>query len=150
MEDGQWRFQWPDGTWIRWNPRTQTWEKEPPQESSNGATVAPEAEAPLEPEPEYLEGPAAEAVPEPEQEYLEEPAAEAVPEPERSGSDDFDEWDAELEEDRPVAPRGRLGVAEVLPPGSDEPRVKGRVLPWVAGGSVVGIAIGLALSILIG
>lgn len=24
-----WRFQWPDGTWIRWNPETEEWEKEP-------------------------------------------------------------------------------------------------------------------------
>ena len=37
----QWRFQWPDGTWIRWNPQTQTWEKEPPGAESAAASANP-------------------------------------------------------------------------------------------------------------
>ena len=49
-EREQWRFQWPDGTWIRWNPETQSWEKEGeggetstelPAESQPPSPVAP-------------------------------------------------------------------------------------------------------------
>lgn len=38
----QWRFQWPDGTWIRWNPQTQSWEKED-QSSPGTPSSAPAA-----------------------------------------------------------------------------------------------------------
>jgi hypothetical protein len=39
----QWRFQWPDGTWIRWNPQTQSWEKETAEAD---ASPAPQGAAP--------------------------------------------------------------------------------------------------------
>ena len=36
----QWRFQWPDGTWISWNPETQSWEKE--DQGGEAATELPD------------------------------------------------------------------------------------------------------------
>ncbi len=48
----QWRFQWPDGTWIRWNPQTQSWEKEQgdpdPTPAASGRDAAPAIDDELE------------------------------------------------------------------------------------------------------
>ena len=51
-EREQWRFQWPDGTWIRWNPQTQSWEKEDQGQSASSrpAEAAPtRSTAPTDP-----------------------------------------------------------------------------------------------------
>lgn len=51
-----WRYQWPDGTWIRWNQRTQSWEKEPPGEQpSEEAPVQERAEPGAPPPPAELQ-----------------------------------------------------------------------------------------------
>ena len=42
-ERDQWRFQWPDGTWIRWNAQTQSWEKEEPSPATEEAAESPPA-----------------------------------------------------------------------------------------------------------
>lgn len=126
-----WRFQWPDGTWIRWNPLTQSWEKEagdaaPPREQTGVAE--PEAPAVVEP-----------AEPEPESEPESEPEP-AVDEPESEPAGD----------DYAAVPRRRSSgrrpmVDDVLPP-PDEPVGSGRSLwPTIVTGIVVGIGVGVVV-----
>ncbi len=122
-EGDQWRFQWPDGTWIRWNPHTQSWEKE--SDLSELEAVAP---VPAVPEVEHAE-------PNPERAIAEQPVEGGAAEPEYRVA---------------VRPRPsrRPGVSDVIPPTEPE-EVRGRLWPTILAGAVVGVAAGVAISFVI-
>jgi hypothetical protein len=125
----QWRFQWPDGTWIRWNPQTQSWEKEPA-----GADADADVQEAEPSPPETVEGPD----PEPIAELLPEPD----PEPEPATEDALDD---ELVDDLPSRRSRRSMVGDVLPPSGEPERPGGSLWPTVLTGIVVGLGVGLLL-----
>ncbi len=163
-EREQWRFQWPDGTWIRWNPQTQSWEKEegqgdaprapaPTRTAPRSEPVAPPAR-PVPPAPTVPTPTSAEAAStsigwkplgEPETETTTEPQPMAA-EPEEEPSESADVPAGETQP-QPVEPqRGpRLGVSDVIPPREPE-RPGGSLWPTIVGGAAVGIGVGLLLS----
>jgi hypothetical protein len=114
----QWRFQWPDGTWIRWNPQTQSWEKEAPGDHDDAEVL--EATPPPR---EAVERPEPEVVPEAQPERENEP----VPEP-------------------MVSRRERRSmVGDVLPPAAEPDGSAPSLWPTVVTGMVVGLGVGLFL-----
>ena len=172
-EREQWRFQWPDGTWIRWNPQTQSWEKEDQGQATSSrpaeatTTTDPPVRAPVASDrpisPSATPGgwkPVAEPpTPTPP---IEEPVAvrdEPAPlfEPEIEEPTDTTEVEAPrraiVEERRPekevkpgpVRAAPRRSVAEVIPP-NERDRPGGSLMPTIVAGAVVGIAVGLLLS----
>ena len=169
-EREQWRFQWPDGTWIRWNPQTQSWEKEDQGSGAPGRSVEaapprtdPPVATPARGEPSsgprtasggwkpVADPPAPEAPPiEEPASVRDEPAPLLAEEP--RATTEFEEPRHVVEEEprpeerepEPVrAPR--RSVAEVLPPNEPD-RPGGSLWPTVVAGAVVGIAVGLLLS----
>ena len=165
MAEDQWRYQWPDGTWIQWNPRTQTWEKEEPGGETTPVEPATVEAPPSEVGPEPIaETPVAEVdVEEPvvevevDQPELSEPVVEEPP----TELEVFDEPEVTVsvyEELVDLDPNGsaqpastgrRMGVAEVLPPSPTEAEARGRLWPTVMAGAAIGVGIGAALSIYI-
>ena len=156
-ERDQWRFQWPDGTWIRWNPQTQSWEKEEDQEESSPAppqAATPPPITPRAPSPSgWKPAGASVAAPSPEPEPVS--AAPESPEPSTAdllaedGRDDVPETPEPRisPEARPAPTGGRRGVAEVIPPRAGGPeRPGGSLWPTVLAGAVVGLGVGLLLS----
>lgn len=123
----EWRFQWPDGTWIYWDPRTQSWEKENPSEAVPAVPEAITAAARAA-EPTPVEAPE----PEPEPELVEdapEPEPEPPAEPPVEGS-----------------PTGRrLMVDDVLPPREEPDRPGGSLWPTIVAGALVGVGVGWLL-----
>ena len=126
----QWRFQWPDGTWIRWNPHTQTWEKEPPGAEGAADAREPEPEAPeQEPgSPDPTPAPEAEPSGPPELAEAERPARS-----ERVGAESV----------RKRSPRPM--VDDVLPPRSAGEQPAASLWPTVLTGIIVGLGVGLFL-----
>ena len=172
-EREQWRFQWPDGTWIRWNPATQSWEKEegqgePVRATSTRTETAPRPEAPVPAEPVVTP---ARPVPPPATTPTPTPAeatrstsgwkslGDAVDEksaptpavaPETTEQEPVSAVDEEpgvklgsIQEPPPRAPR--LGVSDVIPPREPE-RPGGSLWPTIVAGAAVGIAVGILLS----
>ncbi len=150
----EWRFQWPDGTWIRWNPQKQSWEKEdrlePDGMDAGGASEPPvDADASVSPEPElFLESDdagrgAVVAVP------VESPG-EA-----RSGTTDLGELAvdpatvverrSERSADTRTISRRRPTALDVLPPQPEPDRPGGSLWPTIVAGAVVGVGVGLLL-----
>jgi hypothetical protein len=134
----QWRFQWPDGTWIRWNPQTQSWEKEAAGEDGGAEalqTTPPPTETVARPEPEAV----AETQPDPE------PVAEARPEPEVSESTEPVEVDDEPRDLTTSGGSRRQMVGDVLPPAAETDSPGPSLWPTVVTGMVVGLGVGLFL-----
>ena len=141
-----WRFQWPDGTWIRWNPETEEWEKEPA--SSGGAPEAVETPkavaAPVLPPIEIARDRAAvddepsldQALPDDDLHDFEEPEDEL---------EDADESDEELDE----GSRRRARPAETVFAGPDDDRPPRPLMPTILGGAAIGLAVGIIVTILI-
>ena len=140
----QWRFQWPDGTWIRWNPHTQAWEKEPA-----GAEAVADVEEPVAVEPQA----AVETTPPVVEELATEPVTiEEAPveeeEERESLSDETPADDVEVPYEVPRSQtrrgRGRRSmVGDVLPPQPEPERPGGSLWPTVLTGIVVGLGVGL-------
>jgi hypothetical protein len=144
----QWRFQWPDGTWIRWNPQTQSWEKEAPGDDGDAevleATPPPrEAVARSEPEvvPDAQPDPDPVAETHPEQEFFE------TPEPATAVWDTATEPDEEEPAHEPMISRRdrRSMVGDVLPPAAEPDGPTSSLWPTVVTGMVVGLGVGLFL-----
>jgi len=153
----QWRYQWPDGTWIRWNAQTQSWEKEaPPEEGAAGPASSPaggEVPAPvLDPQP-VAPAPAEPPITEPEASALAfaeaeaiEPTASEGPAPaSEEGLDDEERAPATLRPTRTSRPIAR----NVLPPPQEPERPGGSLWPTVLVGAVVGVGVGLVVSAVI-
>ena len=156
----EWSFQWPDGTWIHWNPRTQSWEKE-----TEGGTGRPSAAPSVaEPEPEPEREPAHDEIPETEQVAEDEPEPvasveieeEVVPdlEPVDAIEDVLDDEEAAevVAEEGPAeaatdassrAPRSMVG--NVLPPLEEAGRPGGSLWPTILAGAALGVGVGLLL-----
>lgn len=133
----QWRFQWPDGTWIRWNPQTQSWEKEAPGDDGDAEVLEatpPPREAVERPEPQV----APDAQPEPE------PVAEAHPDDE---DDQPEPQPAPQPAPEPMISRRerRSMVGDVLPPAAEPDGPTSSLWPTVVTGMVVGLGVGLFL-----
>ncbi|MBW3595089.1 MAG: hypothetical protein KY391_05875 [Actinobacteria bacterium] len=159
-EREQWRFQWPDGTWIRWNPQTQSWEKEDQGASRSiaAAPVSPPRSSPGAPAPErppassgagwqpvanrdaIAPPPAAEEPAAPAQ------AADVAEEPPRPQETTSREADTAVA----APPRSpRPSARDVLPPQREPERPGGSLWPTVVAGAVVGVGVGLLLSAVI-
>lgn len=129
----QWRFQWPDGTWIRWNPQTQSWEKEAPGDDGDAEVVEatpPPRETLERPEPEVVE----EVQPDPDP-----LVAEEQPDPEPV-------TDEEPAPEPLISRRERRSmVGDVLPPAAEPDGPTSSLWPTVVTGMVVGLGVGLFL-----
>lgn len=174
----QWRFQWPDGTWIRWNPQTQSWEKED-QSSSGAPSPAPAAreipkpttppsgsagwqpvaaQTPASASPTTESQPAAAA---PGDRVVEKPSsAEPAPShrtessspPERAGTPEADVERAAVLPSEPMQSRTRTprsSAPDVLPPRHEPERPGGSLWPTIVAGAAVGVGVGLLLSAVI-
>ena len=164
-EPEQWRFQWPDGTWIRWNPQTQSWEKEAAGAEAPLASEIP-APAPVEPPVEVVEvedtaveGPVVEQpvteepdIEEPaaEEPAAEEPAAHVLPvelEKALAGVPRVEEpvetFPSRRERRTGRAPRSMVG--DVLPPRPEPDGPGASLWPTVITGMVVGLGVGLLI-----
>lgn len=135
----QMRYQWPDGTWIRWNPQTQSWEKEDP-----ALSAALEAQSPAPAETPTI----AAALP-PDQAEIE-PALEdtAVVPPDVEPEEAPAARDGERKPRRADYPPGRSRrpmVGDVLPPIEEAERPGGSLWPTIFTGMVVGLGVGLAV-----
>lgn len=126
-EPEQWRFQWPDGTWIRWNPQTQAWEKE-----TAGADVPAATDTPAPGETAVVEDVRVQE-PSVQEPSVEEPLAEEPQQPLPSRR--------ELRTGR----TGRSMVGDVLPPHPEPERPGGSLWPTVVTGMVVGLGVGLLI-----
>ncbi|MGH2807753.1 MAG: hypothetical protein ACRDKT_10810 [Actinomycetota bacterium] len=141
----QWRFQWPDGTWIRWNPDTEAWEKE----IADAAGDEPRAEAlDIAPEERWLfdnmEPPAPSAA------TAEEPAPEAGAEIISAETyDDEADWDdvAEEEGEEDVALGPRRSAAHVISTEAEEPRSSLR--STIIAGAGIGLAVGIVVTMML-
>ena len=143
-----WRFQWPDGTWIRWNPETEEWEKEP---ASSGeapeAVVATHVDAPVQPPIEIVrdrdavdEAPSLDqTLPDDELHDFEEP------ENELEEIDEIEESDEELDE----GSRRRARPAETVFAGPGDERPERPLMPTILGGAAIGLVVGIIVTILI-
>ena len=123
-----WRFQWPDGSWIRWNPETEAWEKEAPGEDASAEGPAlPEAPTRATAEPEERE----------DAQERDEPGPSDPPS------------EAEDDEVAPEASALRRSTSNVISgsPEADPPRRS--YWPTIVGGAVVGLGMGLLLSYLL-
>lgn len=174
----QWRFQWPDGTWIRWNPQTQSWEKEDQASAgTSSAGSASEVQRPTRgPQPStsppsrpVSEGagwqpiashpatasPRAEPPVTPEPVRAPEPVgiAELEPDPAPEREPAHATTETQVTEQRAAATastRGhRSSAPDVLPPRQEPERPGGSLWPTVIAGAVVGLAVGLLLSAVI-
>ena len=152
-EQDQWRFQWPDGTWIRWNPLTQSWEKEsaddpqgagaPPKTAVRGedrAVVEVEetaADADVVPD----EPPASEADVVPSGP----PASEFVPETSspRNGSAADEIPSLPERRTKPSTGRVRPMVDDVV--SEEETAPRGSLWPTMIVGAIAGVGIGLVV-----
>lgn len=153
-EPEQWRFQWPDGTWIRWNPQTQAWEKEAAgAEASAESDVA--APAPAQPPVEVVKAE------EPDDEELivekppvEEPVARArAVDPEKAPVD-VPRVEEPIEalpsrRERRTGRTSRSMARDVLPTQLEPDRPGSSLWPTVITGIVVGIGVGLLIWFLI-
>ena len=140
----QWRFQWPDGTWIRWNPHTQTWEKEPPGAEGAADTREREPEAllpdPTSPPEDYR------SLPEPELIDPEAESAETEPPDADDETEDVEPPRIERPADESVPRRNpRPMVDNVLPPESAAEQPAASLWPTVLTGIIVGLGVGLFL-----
>ena len=165
-EREQWRFQWPDGTWIRWNPQTQSWEKEDQGEQRPRAAESPPAStipsAPSQTAAERAAGrptgwqpvsrPApARVEPTPIPEPRPEPIAETEPQLAEAVTPEAPQVEEPEPEPEPEpvaeapARTPRRGVSDVIPPREPD-RPGGSLWPTVAAGAIVGIAVGLLLA----
>ena len=129
----QWRFQWPDGTWIRWNPQKQSWEKEAAGAEAPPASEVP-APAPVQPPVEIVE---VEDHPVAEQPAIEQ--ASGVPRVEEP----VETFPSRRERRTGRAPRSMVG--DVLPPRSEPEGPGASLWPTVITGMVVGIGVGLLI-----
>ena len=132
-----WSFQWPDGTWIHWNPETETWEKEQSGVTPGSGPIPIELPAPISvsrPAEQQGPGPTAIAAPEevvePESGELE--AAEAGTE----GSAEA------LDYVVPARPR-RVDTTVIAETGEDP----GSLWPSLIVGAAIGLAAGALVSV---
>lgn len=129
-----WRFQWPDGTWIQWNPETEEWEKEP---GAPGET--PEAvDAPL-PAPIEIAR---------DRDVVDEEPSLDQPLPD-DDLHDFEERDDEAEEEVDEGSRRRARPAETVFAGPGEERPTRSLMPTILGGALIGLVVGIVVTILI-
>lgn len=178
-EREQWRFQWPDGTWIRWNPQTQSWEKEDQGQSSSSRpaeATTTRTDPPARP-PVPSDSPVSTSeslggwkpVAEPPTAAAASPVEEPAPvrdEPAPLFEPEFDEPEAtsEIEAPRRVIEEEPRPEKEVEPepvraaprrsvaeviPPNERDRPGGSLMPTIVAGAVVGIAVGLLLSAVI-
>lgn len=147
----QWRFQWPDGTWIRWNPDTEAWEKEisggDDEPRSEVLDIAPEERWLLD----SLEPPTEPAVRETGGRTISteitvgpEFAISSEPTEDVDDSEEDDGWDDEDEESA-VALGPRRSAARVI--SEDEP--KSSLRPTIIAGAAVGLAVGVVVSMML-
>ncbi len=140
-EREQWRFQWPDGTWIQWNPETEQWEKE-----SGSPVEPPETEAASSTSlPSRIEWPSA--------------PAPATDEPGDDSEDDEELYDFEEpeedddtfdEDDDDEGSRTRARPAEPVFAGRQLDERPGRsLMPTILGGAAIGLVVGIIVTILI-
>jgi hypothetical protein len=150
----QWRFQWPDGTWIRWNPESETWEKEVPgsdgeQARSEPIDIAPEerwlldsleppSEAPTEPQDRTI---AADLTVGPEFAI----STESDDEAESDDADEDEGWEEEDGDEIALGPR--RSAARVISVEGDEP--KSTLRPTIMAGAGIGLAVGIVVSMLL-
>jgi hypothetical protein len=148
----QWRFQWPDGTWIRWNPDTEAWEKEISgadggEPRSEVLNIAPEERWLLD----GLEPPSEPVVEEPGGRTISaditigpEFAISSEPNEYIEDSDEDEGWDDDDDDDE-VALGPRRSAAQVI--AEDEPTSSLR--PTIIAGAVVGLAVGVVVSMML-
>jgi hypothetical protein len=149
----QWRFQWPDGTWIRWNPDTEAWEKEisgadGDEPRSEVLDIAPEERWLLD----SLEPPAEPAVAEPGGRTI---SAEITVGPDFAVSSEADEDldDEDIDDDNGWGDDAEQEVA--LGPRSSAPHViaeeepKSSLRPTIIAGAAVGLAVGIVVSMML-
>jgi len=174
-EREQWRFQWPDGTWIRWNPQTQSWEKEDHGDSGSRSSPRPStADSPRLSAP--APGAAERAAPPPQRnvgwqpvardpsppvldEPHDAPGSTAVTEAPRTtqrteGAEEIRPEPASVPRSEPVrqqppARAARPTARDVLPAADEPDRPGGSLWPTVIAGAVVGVGVGLLLSAVI-
>lgn len=168
----QWRFQWPDGTWIRWNAQTQSWEKEgqagsavsdpdpagprpeiprgAPRTSESSAAAPPSGWQPVAARPSApSSSPTREERPTPgaSTPYLDEAMEDSEARPAAEPQPAPEPQPSRAEESRPRAPRS--SAPDVLPPQQEPDRPGGSLWPTVIAGAVVGLGVGLLLSAVI-
>lgn len=135
-----WRFQWPDGTWIHWNPETEEWEKEPASPGEAIQTV----DAPVQPPIEIArdrdavdEEPSLDqSVPDDDLHDFEEPEDELV------GTD-------ESEDEVDEGSRRRARPAETVFAGPADERPERSLMPTILGGAAIGLVVGIIVTILV-
>ncbi len=113
-----WRFQWPDGTWIRWNPETEEWEKEsgsPPTELDDDSG-----------DEELYD--------------FEEPEEEDEVEDDDIDDDDNDDDEGSRTRARPAEP--------VFAGRQLDERPTKSLMPTILGGAAIGVAVGIVVTIL--
>lgn len=140
-----WRFQWPDGTWIRWNPETEEWEKEsgtpiePPGADAQPATVpVPDTDTELPSAP-------APATDEPRDDSQDDEELYDFEEPDEEDADVDDDAD----EDEDEGSRTRARPAEPVFAGRQLDERPGRsLMPTIVGGAAIGVAVGIVVTIL--
>lgn len=169
-EREQWRFQWPDGTWIRWNPARQSWEKEEGEGQGAAPDPSRRAETPVRTETPARAEPSVTA-PTPDPPVPTTPTSatvtrspsgwKSVGEADEEAPSAMQPIAVEVAEEEPIRPvsaepdpheteqpptRGpRLGVSDVIPPREPD-RPGGALWPTIVAGAAVGIAVGLLLS----
>ena len=164
-ERDQWRFQWPDGTWIRWNAQTQSWEKEEPGSSPSSEPSEDPDDAT---DPESVED-----VPRPAPDFsardIREPAARQEPTaseragwsaPTQRSAEELRSEEEDEEEAAPPAEHERAPIEEapatgrrhrrpmvddVLPSRAEPDRPGGSLWPTVIVAVIVGLGVGLLL-----
>ncbi len=141
----QWRFQWPDGTWIRWNPDTEAWEKEKPSEGgdarNDSSEIAPEERWILD----NMAPPPATAAGDVAVDETDDPVAELGDDVDRDVDDARDaDWNDHERDDVALGPR--RSAARVI---STEEEPKSSLRPTIYAGAAVGLAVGIVISLLL-
>lgn len=124
-----WRFQWPDGTWIHWNPETEEWEKESGSPDEPPVAVKEPAAPPAEPT-----------------------VAPPAPVPTAEGSLDDDVVAEELEDDEEEDEGSRTRARpaeEVFAGGPIDERPGKPLMPTILGGAAIGLVVGIVVTILL-
>lgn len=117
----EWRFQWPDGTWIHWNPETEAWEKEESSEEP-----AEEAAATIDGAPPHSKG-----------------TEDDHPRDDEIG---LAEPDPKPLSTSPARRAAHPSTANVISRDEEEEEEKRSLKPTIFAGAVVGLAVGLAVS----
>jgi hypothetical protein len=136
-----WRFQWPDGTWIEWNPETEQWEKQSASPGDTPEVVDAPLQAPIE-------------IARDRDAVDEEPSLDQTPaddelhdfeEPDEELDDELDEPDDDDDE----GSRRRARPAETVFAAPGDERPERPLMPTILGGAAIGLVVGIVVTILI-